>query len=1045
MQCPRCRRPNAAGAQLCIFCGTALQSEAIDGTTSPSSGSEPPSVTDGVWREEPRAGTPESGGELLPPWLVAALGQAAPAPLAEPTRDNPIESPPWPASAPDLGRTAVPSAPSILPGGTVMPLMSGLSQPPRQSMGARNIVNSPALDGGFAGSSAFGGSPAFGPIPANEVQRAPHGTGALVQVLGPGTILKGGRYRLLQRFYPSTALEPQGNEPPLMIASDTEIPDLRVLVQELLLVGNGPDDAERARRNIAERLHSIAHAGGIAPLVEHCSERGRHFLIFELPSGESLLDRLQRRGGPMPEAAAVGQALQVLDVLERFERERPPFIHGNLSPANIILRPSGQVLLVGCSPTLLIHPDGAVERSQAGGVPGYAAPEQVRGQASTRSDLYALCAVLYHAVTGTAPGPRGSAMRPPARHLNPQVSLELEDVLSQGLRPASNQRFESAAELRMALQPLITGHTTHVPEDLQHDTLQAVNPAIVPVRDARGRLVLPRRRATQNPLMLVGAIVCLMALLSGGVLFAVSSHGSGAAAHATPTPNSLAALFQSKGIALSGGEFTFDNQRSDNNDKQHASLALASNDTKTALADFQSAVSEDQADAEAAIYAADLQIRIAKSPYVTVVAAVAFGNPDDVALSREELQGVYLAQQHINSAAPLSGDLKVQVLILNSGPNADDVTTAAQVILQDIQNGNAQHLVGIVGWPESDQTRVAISALAPSGLAIVSPTADADNLGGNPGDFFSIVPGLSQQSGELADALVTQLHAHNVLVLGDAHDSTSNAIATSFLNRVNNKQYASLGVSATRANFNTGATTDFDATVQSAILAGDDWIYLAGNTQDSVYLAQSVAKLNARYGTALRVLVGTQANTPALFGISPDPTDPVAALASSDPSALQWLDVAALADKGEWTADSVDESPPAFFDDYAAQYGINGEPSGFPSADATSILSYDAASVLVAAENHGIKGTSDTAQLPSPTQVRQRLLQFTGDSPFMGVGGAIAFTVTGSQPQKSLAILALAPVQSPSANQPVVQAKVVAVTGGHTTFCGGAQTNCTAG
>lgn len=1040
MQCPRCRRPNAAGAQLCIFCGTALQSEGDDGSSPQSSGPgfESPSVTDGVWREEPRAATPESGGEPLPPWLSAPLGRVGPTSAAGPARDNQLGPVPWLASSPDLGRAPAPSGPSILPSGTVMPLMGGLSQPPRQGMGAGHIVSSPSLDGRFSG------SPAYGAGLANDVRRAPRSTGALVQVLGPGTLLKGGRYRLLQRFYPSSALEPQGNEPPLMIASDTELPDVRVLVQELLLDG-GPDDAERVRRTVAERLQATARSGGLAPLVEHFSERGRHFLIFELPSGEPLLDRLQRRGGPMPETAAVGQALQVLDVLEHFERERPPFIHGNLSPANIMLRPSGQVMLVGCSPTLLLHPDGAVERGQAGGIPGYAAPEQVRGQASTRSDLYALCALLHHAVTGAAPSPRASAMRPPARHLNPKVSLELEDVLSRGLRPASNQRFESAAELRMMLQPLITGHATHVPEDLQLDTPQTVNPAIVPVRDARGRLVLPRRRATQNPVLLIGALVCLMLLLSSGVLFAVSSRGSGAAAHATPTPNSLAALFQSKGIALSGGEFTFDTQRSDNNDKQHASLALASNDAKTALADFQSAVSEDQADAEAAIYAADLQIRIAKSPYVTVVAAVAFGNPDDVALSREELQGVYLAQQHINSAAPLPGDLKVQVLILNSGPNADDVTTAAQAILQDIQNGNAQHLVGIVGWPESDQTRVAISALAPSGLAIVSPTADADNLGGNLGNFFSIVPGLSQQSGALADALVTQLHAHSVLVLGDAHDPTSNAIATTFLTRVNNKQYASLGVSATRANFNTGATTDFDAAVQSAIFAGDDWIYLAGNTQDSIYLAQSVAKLNAKYGTALRVLVGTQANTPALFGISPDPTDPIAALASSDPSALQWLDVAALADKGEWTANSVDESPPAFFDDYAAQYGINGEPSGFSSADATSILSYDAASVLLAAANRGIKVTTDTAELPSPTQVRQRLLQFTNESPFMGVGGAIAFTVTGSQPQKALAILALAPVQSPSANQPIAQSTIIAVSGGHTSFCGSAQTNCAAG
>lgn len=1051
MQCPRCKRPNAAGAQLCVFCGAALQSTHPDlsDTQARLPSVQSPDVTDGVWREEPRPGPGEDAGNQLPPWLMASLGQTGQVPAATPPADawngqiGQIGQMPWPASSPELGQTpSHNSGPSILPGGGVMPLMGGLSNPARQPTDSRNsnISSSPALNGRLAI------SPTFAEDAVRAVQRSPRGTGALVQALGPGTLLKGGRYRLLQRFYPVSTLEPQGNEPPLMIASDTEFPDLRVLVQELPLHGERPEEAERMRREIAERFQTTARAGGVAPLVDQFSEHRRHFLVFELPSGEPLLVRLQRRGGAMPETTAIGYALQVLDVLENFERERPPFIHGNLSPANIILRPSGQATLVGCSSILLMHPDGIVERGQAGGIPGYAGPEQVRGQASTRSDLFAVCAVLHHAVTGIPPAPRATAMHPPARHLNPQVSLELEELLSHGLRPAPNQRFESAHELRRALQPLATGRiATHVPEDLRLDVPQTATPAIVPVRDARGRLVLPKRRASQNPLVLIGAMVCLVVLLGVGVLFALSPGGPRTAGQATPTPNTLAALFQSKGISLSGGEFIFDTQRGDNNEKQHASLALASNDVRTALAGFQSAVSEDQADAEAAIYAADLQIRLDKDPFVTVVAAVAFGSDADIALAREELQGVYLAQQRINEVNPLPGGLKVRVLILNSGPATDDASTAAAVLLQEFQNGNAQHLVGVVGWPESDQTRLAISTLAPSGLAVVSPTADADSLSGNPGNFFAIVPSLSQQSEALADALVTQLHAVHILVLGDSHDPTSNAIATHFLNRVNqNHQYAAQGVTATRASFTTGATTDFDATVQSAILAGDDWIFLAGGAQDSIYLAQSVAKLNARYGTALRVLVGTQADTPALFGVSGDPTDPTAALASSDPSVLQWLDVAAFADKGEWTDASVDEAPPSFFDDYAAQYGINGEPSGFGSAGATSILSYDAASVLLAAEDHAVKVADGTTELPTPTQVRQRLLQFTAGSPFMGIGGAIAFTVTGSQPQKSLAILALQPVQNPTQGQPVAQTTIAAVTGGHSSFCGGANARCTA-
>lgn len=1038
MQCPHCHRSNIAGAQRCVFCGAALQPadarNAADPWAASSVSVAPSGGASGDWRESSRSGTYAADEQVLPPWRVPSPGQSGQMPsVGSSGPPASVQPGPLPAPSQPPDRTPHPRTPSVLPGGTVLPLMGNLSGPGRSSSDASGTASAPGRSDMFGASS-------FALSPATSVQRAPRGTGGLVPALSPGMLLKAGRYSLLQRYYSSAALEPQGSEPPLMIASDSEFPDQRVLVQEVLLEAEWPDDAERVRRAIAGRLQAVAHSGGIASLVDHFGEQRRHFLVFELPTGETLLDRLHRSRGPMAETAAVSYALQVLDVLEHFERERPPFIHGNLSPANIILRPSGQVALLGFSTALLMHPDGVLDRRLAGGVLGYAAPEQLRGQPNPRSDLYALCAVLHHAVTGTPPAARPTAPHSPARHLNPKVSLELEEVTGRGLRPAANQRYESAAELRDALQPLASGRlATHVPDDLNVVSEGAI-PAIAPVRDVRGRLVLPRRRASQNPLVLIGALLCLLVVIGAGALYAVVPHAPGTAGIATATPNTLAALFQSKGIGLSGGEYIFDTQRGDNTEKQHASLALASNDARGALADFQTAESVDQSDAEAAIYAADLQIQLAGEPYVTVVAAVAFGGDSDVGMAREELQGIYLAQQRIDSVAPLPGDTKVRVLILNSGADAADASTASAVLLREIQNGNAQHLVGIVGWPESDQTRMAISSLAPSGLAIVSPTADADGLGGAAGNFFAMAPSLSNQAQTLATAMVNQLAAHNILVLGDPHDSVSDAQATAFLSRIS----ASTGppsARATRANFSTDATTNFDATVQAAITAGDDWIFLAGSTQDSIYLAQSVAKLNARYGTALRVLVTTSADTPALFGVG---SNPAAQLAQHNPEALRWLSVASLADKGEWTSASVDASPPSYFDDYAAEYGPSGQPFGLPNPDPTSILSYDATQVLLAAEARGAKVVGGQEQMPSPTDVRQRLLQFTAGSPFGGVGGAIAFNLTGGQPDKSLAILALTPVRNPGPSQPIVVASVEAVAGGRAAFCGGVGAKCAA-
>src|SRR5262249_4968451 len=353
------------------------------------------------------------------------------------------------------------------------------------------------------------------------------------------------------------------------IALDAEISGGRVLLQEVQLRAQ-PGNSEQARRLLAQRLQELAKTAAIPKLIDHFEERRRHFLVFELLSGESLQDRLQRARARLEETAAIRLALQVLNALAVFERQQPPFVHGNISPANIILRPGGTIVLVGPSPTLLLHPGGQVEHGPAGGVPGYAPPEQVRGQATPRSDLFAVCAVLHHAVTGVTPAPRSSVLHPPARHLNPNVSLELDEVLGRGLRPSSTQRFQNVADLRAALTSVASGHRTLVPDELRDEEPQRT---LAPLRDARGHLRLPHQHALQNPLTLIGVVLLMVLIAGAGVLYVVAPRATSSGPQ--PTPNPIAGAYLSRGIGLSGGEFIFDKQRASNDEKQAGVRALA--------------------------------------------------------------------------------------------------------------------------------------------------------------------------------------------------------------------------------------------------------------------------------------------------------------------------------------------------------------------------------------------------------------------------------------------------------------------------------------
>ncbi len=1053
-----------------------LDDEQMGGPGGPATDDGPPSWLLRALRDANAGNQSNQGNQGMPPHAGSASTPLSSQPNVPPrgfaappafTREQPGASggrpPSFPPFPPLYGANGEPqtSAPGVggfgsgplgpMPLQDIAPSSGGLDQ---RQMAPMNPVNPMAgMENRFA-------PPAQAMVPSGQIgmPAAASGFAGLNELLGPGSVLKGGRYRLIQRFYGGGSAQPPNNEPPLMVATDTELPNGRVLVQEVLLNSVRPEDSENARRLIAQRLLMLASYPAMPRLVDHFGERRRHFLVFELPSGDLLADRLQRAHGPMAETAAIRLALQILDALHVFEQQYPPFIHGNLSPANIILRPSGQVVLVGCSPHLLLYPNGTVDHPPAGGFPGYAAPEQARGQATPRSDLYALCAILQYAVTGIAPATRGNAPRPSARHQNPDVSLELEDVLSHGMRPSSTQRYQSTAELREALEPLAAGHVTHVPDELRDEDARAMG--LAPVRDARGRLVLPKKqRRLQNPLFLFGIILTLIVVIGGGVLFAVSPHGS--SAPPVPTPNDLAQLVQQQNIGLSGGEFAFDTQRPDGNDKTHGTGYLASGDVADAHQAYLKAMSDDPADAEAAIYAEDLQITLSNAPYFTIVVGTVLdpnAQPSDIAASRAELQGIYLAQHHINSADLLPDGLKVRVLVLNSGATVDGATTAADVLLKQIQRGNAQHLVGIIGWPEIQQTQLARSELKATGLLFIAPTASDDSMKNFEESLFRMVPLNSVQAQNMADTAVQQMNATNVLVLSDPKDPVSAAMAASFATELQNQQTSAsvpIPIVVHTATYTSNANTDFTAIARNAIFRdGANLIYLStgqqGSDLDAIDLARAVVSVSQSAGiTAPRILTDSRAYTPALLGLG---SSPAASLVQdrSNLAALSDLYVETLADQNEWTALNLTSSvPDTFNNNFENQYGTNLSPDGLVGPNSTVILTYDALRMLVSASSESIamggNGTHGQIVYPTPLLVRNELGLFDPNHPFIGISGAISYDLSGNLngdlpgvdkgPGRSVGILQFIPFSTALADGQVARAQVAFVTGGTSYFC----------
>jgi serine/threonine-protein kinase len=134
------------------------------------------------------------------------------------------------------------------------------------------------------------------------------------------------------------------------------------------------------------------------------------FIVMELLDGRSLRDHFEREGRlEAVEASAI--AVQILKGLHRIHQAQ--VLHRDLKPENVFLcdyheeAPFVKLLDFGISKQLLTTATSpqVTDTGVVLGTAAYMSPEQAKGdkELDVRSDLYSLGAVLYEALTGTAP------------------------------------------------------------------------------------------------------------------------------------------------------------------------------------------------------------------------------------------------------------------------------------------------------------------------------------------------------------------------------------------------------------------------------------------------------------------------------------------------------------------------------------------------------------------------------------------------------------------------------------------------------------------
>ena len=220
-----------------------------------------------------------------------------------------------------------------------------------------------------------------------------------------------------------------------------------------------PEFKQRFRRE-ARSAGRLIHPG-IVTIFDAAEQGDTSFLVMEYLEGQTL-DQLIKESGTLPPARARDITMQICDALDYAHNAQ--IVHRDIKPSNIILLPGDRVKLTDFSIARII----AEPRLTHAGIVGtidYMSPEQAKDEdVDHRADIYALGVVLFEMLTGHPPfqtdNPGATLLKivsepmPSPHALNPLVSAEMEAIILKATVKDRAQRYQTAAEMRQALQAL---------------------------------------------------------------------------------------------------------------------------------------------------------------------------------------------------------------------------------------------------------------------------------------------------------------------------------------------------------------------------------------------------------------------------------------------------------------------------------------------------------------------------------------------------------------------------------------------------------------
>ncbi|MGR3277029.1 protein kinase domain-containing protein [Acaryochloris marina NIES-2412] len=217
-------------------------------------------------------------------------------------------------------------------------------------------------------------------------------------------------------------------------------------------------DPSRVEKSIAlfhqeaSILKELGNHPQIPSLLAFLEQDGQLYLIQEFIEGQDLFQEAIEKG-PFSEQQIQQLFTELLPILQ-FIHERQ-VVHRDIKPGNILRQENGSLVLIDFGGSLQLEG----QFRPVTGTPGYASPEQLKGQVEAASDLHSLAITAMRLLTGyLAQEDSDPFANPQQRHqvwhrLKVNVSPELTQIFDNLLHPDIQQRYQSAIEVWQALSP----------------------------------------------------------------------------------------------------------------------------------------------------------------------------------------------------------------------------------------------------------------------------------------------------------------------------------------------------------------------------------------------------------------------------------------------------------------------------------------------------------------------------------------------------------------------------------------------------------------